>query len=367
MRTLAKRFGISDVGLAKTCRRHKIPRPHRGYWQQKQHGKTVRVVPLPPLKPDDKHLEAVTLTPSNRRRRAKEEETGPVAEQRKYEKDHQILVPEYILHLHPLVREMQAYCRGAERSRFTYRGQRQASQAAVDVAPDSLPRALRILDTLIRALEERDFPVTIDRESDALRAVVAVQDTTVGIRLEERRKQVEIAPSASDVVLSDAYPWRSNPRKEAQYTGKFALKIAEDWAKGVRRKWADGKTQRVEDCLNAFVVGLVQAAEAKKQAQAEWEEQQRRREEERRRRFEEERQRQEEARRGRQLEEEATAWAKAEQLRAYVAAVREHAEQAGGVEPESKVARWLAWAERYAEAADPLAARVGDETQVANE
>lgn len=39
MRTLAKRYGISDVGLAKACRRHRIPRPHRGYWQQKEHGK----------------------------------------------------------------------------------------------------------------------------------------------------------------------------------------------------------------------------------------------------------------------------------------------------------------------------------------
>ena len=32
MRKLAVEFGLSDVGLAKVCRRHKIPWPARGYW-----------------------------------------------------------------------------------------------------------------------------------------------------------------------------------------------------------------------------------------------------------------------------------------------------------------------------------------------
>ena len=30
--TLAKQYGLSDVGLAKVCKRHKIPKPERGYW-----------------------------------------------------------------------------------------------------------------------------------------------------------------------------------------------------------------------------------------------------------------------------------------------------------------------------------------------
>jgi hypothetical protein len=40
-------YGISNVGLAKVCRRHKIPCPPRGYWAKKQTGKTVRRTPLP--------------------------------------------------------------------------------------------------------------------------------------------------------------------------------------------------------------------------------------------------------------------------------------------------------------------------------
>lgn len=35
-RVLAEQFDISDVGLAKTCKRMGIPRPPRGYWARKE-------------------------------------------------------------------------------------------------------------------------------------------------------------------------------------------------------------------------------------------------------------------------------------------------------------------------------------------
>jgi hypothetical protein len=38
---LAKESGISDVGLAKICWRHNIPRPTRGYWAKLANGNAV--------------------------------------------------------------------------------------------------------------------------------------------------------------------------------------------------------------------------------------------------------------------------------------------------------------------------------------
>jgi hypothetical protein len=35
MRTLAPKYGLSDVGLAKICRKQRVPRPGRGYWRKK--------------------------------------------------------------------------------------------------------------------------------------------------------------------------------------------------------------------------------------------------------------------------------------------------------------------------------------------
>src|ERR1700730_12387095 len=50
MKTLAKKYDISDVGLAKTCRKLSIPLPGRGYWARKEAGQKVERVALPPLK-----------------------------------------------------------------------------------------------------------------------------------------------------------------------------------------------------------------------------------------------------------------------------------------------------------------------------
>lgn len=47
MTRLASELGISDVGLAKACRRHAIPVPPRGHWAKLQAGKKSPQPPLP--------------------------------------------------------------------------------------------------------------------------------------------------------------------------------------------------------------------------------------------------------------------------------------------------------------------------------
>ncbi|HEY0980623.1 MAG TPA: hypothetical protein VGE80_00755, partial [Schlesneria sp.] len=44
---VAKRYGISDVGLAKICRKQKIPCPPRGHWAKKAAGQSPIQIPLP--------------------------------------------------------------------------------------------------------------------------------------------------------------------------------------------------------------------------------------------------------------------------------------------------------------------------------
>jgi hypothetical protein len=48
---LAKAYGLSDVGLAKVCRKHNVPKPQRGFWAKLEHGHQPKKVPLPD--PDD--------------------------------------------------------------------------------------------------------------------------------------------------------------------------------------------------------------------------------------------------------------------------------------------------------------------------
>lgn len=59
MRDLAKRFEISDVGLAKACRNADIPVPTRGYWNKHQAGHRVVKADLPLRRPG--HSDTVTI------------------------------------------------------------------------------------------------------------------------------------------------------------------------------------------------------------------------------------------------------------------------------------------------------------------
>ncbi|NIA70359.1 hypothetical protein HBA54_17270 [Pelagibius litoralis] len=47
MTKLSERFGMSDVGLRKICKKHGIPTPTLGYWAKRAHGKRVQQPPLP--------------------------------------------------------------------------------------------------------------------------------------------------------------------------------------------------------------------------------------------------------------------------------------------------------------------------------
>ncbi|MEA2984634.1 MAG: hypothetical protein QOD94_888 [Alphaproteobacteria bacterium] len=46
MRSLAKKVGISDVAIAKQCRRADVPVPERGYWNKLQAGMEVEKTPM---------------------------------------------------------------------------------------------------------------------------------------------------------------------------------------------------------------------------------------------------------------------------------------------------------------------------------
>ena len=48
MAKVAKEYGISNVALAKICKKLNVPCPWRGYWRRKETGKAVKQLPLPP-------------------------------------------------------------------------------------------------------------------------------------------------------------------------------------------------------------------------------------------------------------------------------------------------------------------------------
>lgn len=186
--------------------------------------------------------------------------------------------------------------------------------------------------------------------SAVVRARVLGED--VSIRLEERIRQVE--KPKQRVSLHDWVPFEQ--RYDFQSTGLLTLKILDlPWGSRVRHSWRDGKRQRVEHCLNQFVIGLVEAAEAIKAARQERERAlEAQREAERQRLVEMDRREREKARRE-ELDREIQAWHRAEDVRQYYAALLQAVRATNGeLTTHPRLSKWLAWIEAYASRLDPL-------------
>jgi len=259
-------------------------------------------------------------------------------------------VAEVLDNPHPLVAKSVAAFRHAKPDHQGYLEPKASPCLSVRVTLDSADRAMCIMDALIKALDSRGFTVGI-RGGERPATVVSLGEEEVNIALEERVKRVERPPPARPGRHEPAW---SYPQYEWQATGQLALKIENIWGDGVRQTWADGKHQRVEDRLNAFVVGLVAAGEVLKRQRLEREAREREWRAAEERRLLEVRRREEEASRIRALDHSVTKWRRARLVREYVAEVRTAAEKAGTLEPGSALAEWLAWAEGYANRIDPL-------------
>jgi hypothetical protein len=268
--------------------------------------------------------------------------------------ENRIEVPERIGRYHSLVREMRALFSSPLRGGRSG-GPRANRFHSIDVSKGSLPRALKIVDTLIKALERRGHSVRMSADRPP-KLLIGVDHVELSVLIEERYRRVRLAPTADEVDMERRYGWPPRARYDHEPTGELALRIdVSSWeTPGAQKTWADGKTQRVEGLLNAFVLGLVRAAEAKRRHDLEVEKRQQRWAEDQRLAAEARLREMEENRRREGLFRQARAWAKHCQARAYVNAVRHHAERNGDLRQDSVLEAWLAWAESYLESSDPL-------------
>jgi hypothetical protein len=133
------------------------------------------------------------------------------------------------------------------------------------------------------------------------------------------------------------------------------LKITEWGVDGLQKTWSDGKTTKLENYLNEFVVGLLRIAETVKARRLKQEQEEQLRREAERRRQAEAIKRQEELARLQALEQEAANWAKAQQLRTYLSALKDMLTiKHGEIQPGSRADQWLTWAHQHADRLDPL-------------
>lgn len=338
MRTLAKEFGMSDVGLAKVCRKHNVPIPPVGYWRRKETGYKVKRPSLPPAKDGREHLDIYIRERLRPEFQDLARQTAPKI----------AIAPDVS---HPFVLRSEKLL---GRGKLNQRGlliAKKGALAHILVSRGQLPRALKVLNALLLALDERGQPTSWPKQENALLAV-SIDGETVRFSLSE------LTDSAPHVVTPSErnHPW-SAPEYDYKLTGRLQLQIATlpPYMGPIRRTWADGKRQRIEDCIGDFMVGLTVAAAAIKKNRQETEERHRQREEERKREEEERRIAEEQKRKAEIVIELIGNWEEAVRLRRFVKAIEEETVRSGLSEAERNDIQQVAdWTREYADSLDPL-------------
>lgn len=346
MRTLAAQFGLSDRGLAKICKRHDIPCPGRGYWAKLQYGR--RVPARPPLSKKRPLDEEILMT-------------GYIGKSPNIVKPTRLLdyidsvpplmVPGILAEPHPLVDKTAKILRSARKSQDIIKPRKNSHLLNIHVSHDSLERALRVMDTVVNALEHIGASIKVSK--NPLTTSTKIYGEQLEFQLKEELDKVPHTPTKTEVRDKEQYPWRDIPSHDAVPSGRLTLSITNLPVSGIRRNWSDGKRKLLEDRLEGFLVGLFRASEAIK---ADREEKERRDRE-----WEAERQRQEEARRWRLLEEkriemfqnDVTNWRQAQDYWAFIHQVETLASNSQTGIPKA-VQDWLKWATQKVESLDPL-------------
>lgn len=354
MSKLAKRYGLSDRGLAKTCARMGIPVPGRGYWARVQSGQVPPQAKLPKIKAGQRST--VVL---NKRGHILEE-TKELQEVAGYiesvmDPENQLLVPDELIEPLPLIEKTAKSLRGAGADDHGMVRPRAKHCLDIRVGKGSIDRAARIMDTLVKALDARDIEL-VHTEDKEWGTQLIVDGEVLGFRLEEKTGREKNIPTPAEQKRLDRDSWYRYRFPDYKYfpSGDLSLKLDTGYSSGLRGTWADGKQQRVEKCLNKFIAEAYKLAAHQKAARIERERQKREWAEQERRREILRQQIEQEQKRLDKFTEQARAWQEAQQWRAYVQAVRSAGYYAiGEITGGRNIDEWCSWALEQANRLDP--------------
>lgn len=337
---LAARFGLSDTGLAKICRKLDVPRPPPGWWAKKAAGKKVRSMPLPDLRsgtPD-----RIRITPTPERTDGLREDIG-----RTTERLGGIAVPAKLTRPHPLIAGWLADRRERQlRARQETEPWRRKLYHVPDLTQSERRRHC-VLHALFRALERQGAIIS---ETERWQLTATLEGEDIPFELREKQRQISRPMTADEKRWA---PWiSSGMKKELEPTGCFLFTISARSDEPVRKQWLESEGRPIDAMLPAIVATFVvlapvlaERSRQRAEAAQKFAEAQRLAEEERQRRREDDN-------RWRRFLDIAAAWKEAAMAREFIAALR--AGEVGGsdlIEGRS-VAEWIDWAEQRAHALD---------------
>lgn len=360
MSKLAPTYGISDVMLKKICRQLNIPTPPRGYWAKVQNNIRVDKTKLPKAKIGQateywiQKRDLVSPKTENIEEKFSEEALQVLT---KIKAKKPIKVAKRLALPHPLVEKTRDVLSKATTDQYgVLIGGWQKKILDIQVSPDNLSRALRLFDAMVKFFDRESVPVFVENKNGGRDTHVKIFGETVSFHLREPSRRTDHQLTEKEKKERERWSHSWAPRYDYHPSGTLVLKIDRYAADGVKRRWKDGKRNRVEDHVQEIVCNAIKIADLRRTRRIERKKQEEEWEKERQRRAEQERLRQIELERRADLEQQAENWVKSRQLHEYIEAVETAAVAKGissGLSHEG-FAFWLRWATAHADRLDPL-------------
>jgi hypothetical protein len=353
---LAQKYGLSDVGFAKICKKYNIPRPPRGYWARKASGQQPEKEPLPNMSSD----EIIPLNPNPPDIQTPENDSDFSRLIELEKNSPPIVVQESLRNPHPLIKESAEILETCKPDEIGILRTRKAACLDIHVSQKTLRRALRIMNALINGLLERGFEVV--KEDDGIWTRIYGENVGFGISEEI----VAIHNKPKNISLEGSYSFgHSSYDYVREPSGTLCLTIKYEGYFGhesLRKKWRDTERKQLEDCLNSVITGLVKMALYKKEKRLQEEEQERQRQEKERRRKEQERRVAELKRKIREEQErverliaDAENFYRSKCIRDFIAAVENERQKNNQIYVSNEdFDAWSKWAREQADRLDPL-------------
>ena len=338
LKAAAQEFGVSASTLANACRKHNIPLPSAGHWTKIELGK--KITP-PPLIPESNGDERVHLYVRER--------LAPELAAVAADAPPSVPVPNELSHALALKAEKQLSA-GKENDRKLL-VPKSGTASPLLVSRQQLPRALRIMNALFLALEQRGCVVSWPTK-DGDNLIVNIDGEAVEVSLQEVLDSERHALTPAE----EKHPWMA-PKWDYKLSGRLRLSIVNlpYPSARLRASWADGRIQIVENCLGDFILGVKVAAAAIKKSRLEREAWDRRWEEEQKQREEQRRRAEEHKRKAEFTTGLIKKWEEAKRVRTFVAALIEAASQMELSDDKKRdIQQLLDWTNKYADSLDPL-------------
>lgn len=367
MRTLAPQLGLSDVGLAKLCRKASVPVPPVGYWAKLQHGKRVRRPGLPQVTDEIAWMRFDTTPRPPRAPRVEPTLADPAlaAALERFKAEPDLVVPRSIGAMHPITQAMSdAIARAVKAGNIASNGivdpdwRARDARMSIEIGAAAADRVARIVDGIVRGAESLGVLRTARLDGKALFRV-GLEDRDFGLSITERCRQRPYVPKPRELYAR---------KYEMHPCGELTVSLL-DKADRAMESWRDTPRTPVEARLARFFDALPwsvqrsrEAEEAARIAELKRIEDERRaaieREEAHRRALEasilaakERRRHEAEMAALRQLHEQAEAWEAADRIRRFAWSMEERALRANV--PADEVKAWLDTVLEVAEELDP--------------